>query len=494
MRPLDAATLRTPPPGLAVPGYDRRAVEVGVVHFGVGAFHRAHEAMYLDRVIEAGDLSWGVCGVGVLPGDTAVRDALTGQNGLYTLLTVEPDGTEHARVVGSLVEVLHAPDDPDAVLARLVAPGTRIVSLTITEGGYGIDDHTGAFAPHDELTLADLADPAGPPRSVLGYLNRALRARRDRGLAPFTVLSCDNIHHNGTVARSAVLAFAQRTDPALASWIADTVAFPNSMVDRITPATTDEVRARVAAGYGIEDAWPVRAEAFEQWVVEDRFPSGRPALDSVGVQLVGDVEPFELMKLRLLNASHQVLGHLGLLCGLTYVHQACRDPGLRAFLRAYLDEEARPTLPAVPGIDLTAYCDTLLARFGSDTIRDTLARQTVDASDRIPKFLLPVVRARLAAGAPADRCAQVVAAWSLSVDGVAESATPLAPTDRRADALRGAAAAERTQPGAFLRALPSVFGDLATDPTFTAAFVHARTQLSRHGVAATLRDVDPAKR
>jgi mannitol 2-dehydrogenase len=484
MTALDSSILQNPPTGLAVPGYDRRQVEIGIVHFGVGAFHRAHEAMYVDRILAAGDRRWGICGVGVRPADRAVRDALARQDGLYTLVTVAPDGTARARVIGSIVTVLHAPDDPVAVIARLAAPTTRIVSLTITEGGYEISDDTGEFAPRNPATLADLADPGAPPRSVFGFLAAALRLRRDSNTAPFTVLSCDNIPGNGTVARKATVAFAERHDPALASWIADGVAFPDSMVDRITPATTPAVGELVSRDYGVHDAWPIRSETYTQWVLEDRFPAGRPELDTVGVQLVPDVEPYELMKLRLLNASHQVMAYLGLLRGMTYVHEACQDPDLRAFLLGYMDEEARPSLLPVPGVDLTAYCRELLARFSSEAILDTLARQGVDGSDRIPKFLLPVVRHRLAAGAPIGHCALVVAAWSKVVDGLAESGEPMA--DHREAELRAAAAAERAAPGAFISVLPDVFGDLSTDPTFAAAFTRARTLIEREGVRTAM--------
>lgn len=482
---LHSATLHSGAPGLGVPGYDPRDVAVGIVHFGVGAFHRAHQAVYIDQILATGDRQWGICGVGVLPGDRAIRDALRQQDNLYTLVTVAPDGSTTARVIGSIVEFRYAPDDPGAVIARLTAPATRIVSLTITEGGYGISDETGEFAPTDDATCADLADPAGSPRSVLGFLTAALRLRRDAGLSPFTVLSCDNISGNGDVARRATVAFAQRCDPALAAWIADTVAFPNSMVDRITPATTDAVRAQVTRDYGITDVWPVRAETYQQWVIEDRFPTGRPALDAVGVQLVVDVEPYELMKLRLLNASHQAMSYLGLLLGLTYVHEACRDPDVAAFLRGYWLEEARPTLRPVPGVDLDAYCDDLMARFGSEATLDTLARQTVDGSDRIPKFVLPVVRDQLAAHRGIRRCALVVAAWSRFIRGMSETAEPLVLQDRRGDELR--AAADGEAPGAFIRALPAVFGGLATNDEFIAAFVRARTTLDHDGARGALR-------
>jgi len=476
---LTADALAGLDPRVIAPAYDRSEVTVGVVHVGVGAFHRAHQAVYLDDVLAAGDRRWGICGVGVLPADTAIRDVLAEQDHLYTVLTVDAAGRTQARVVGSHVAHLHAPDDPPAVIDRMADPATRIVSLTITEGGYGIDTATGAFAPTDPLTLADLAG-ATPPRSVFGLIVAALAARRAAGGTAFTVLSCDNVQHNGDVARAAVTAFARASDPELADWIVEHVAFPNSMVDRITPVTTAAVGEAVA-GYGLTDRWPVRSEAFRQWVIEDRFSAGRPALEDVGVQIVPDVAPYEKMKLRLLNASHQVMSYLGVLAGQRYVHEFCRTPLFVDYLFGYLHAEAIPTLDPVPGIDLDAYCRSLIDRFSSAAILDTLARQTVDASVRIPAFVLPVLRDRLAAGGDIRRATLTVAAWSRSLEGVADSGEPIEVSpDRLAPQLQAALAAERRDPGAFLDQV-EVFGELGGDPRFRAAFVAARAELARDG-------------
>ncbi len=487
MTDLTARTLGSLDPSVAVPSYDRAAITPGVVHFGVGAFHRAHEAMFLDRILSAGATDWGLTGVGTLAGDAAMRDALTAQDELYTLVTTAPSGDVQARVIGSIVNYLFAPEQPDAVLAALADPATRIASLTITEGGYGINDATGAFEPRDPATLADLDGlPQGAlPTSALGFLTAGLRARRDAGQIPFTVMSCDNIQGNGHVARAAVLAFAARIDPELAEWIAAEVSFPNSMVDRITPATTDESRARVARDFGIDDRWPVLSESFVQWVLEDDFTAGRPAFDEVGVQLVADVEPYELMKLRLLNASHQAMSYLGLLSGAEYVHEVCRDELFAGFLLGYMNEEARPTLAPVPGVDLDDYCAELMRRFGSEAIKDTLMRQIVDGSDRIPKFLLPVVREQLRTGGAIDRSALVLAAWSRFIEGVADDGSALEPIDKRLDELRTAVAAEADAPGSFLDYTP-VFGDLGADERLRAAFVAARAHLADLGARGSL--------
>jgi mannitol 2-dehydrogenase len=481
MTELAAGALATLDGRVSVPTYERAAVRSRIVHFGVGGFHRAHEAMYLDRLLEAGYTEWGLCGVGVLSFDAAMRDALAAQDGLYTLVTTAPDGTSTARVVGSIVEYLFVPDDPEAVVAKLAHPDTAIVSLTITEGGYGIDDATGEYAPRDEATLGDLDDSASP-RSVMGLLTEGLRRRRDAGIPAFTVMSCDNIQGNGHVARAALLGFSERRDAELSAWIAEHVSFPNSMVDRITPVTTDETRAAVAEEFGIRDLWPVRSESFAQWVLEDAFPAGRPPFDEVGVQLVDDVEPYELMKLRLLNASHQAMSYLGILSGATYVHEVCTDPLFVGFLRGYMHEEAIPTLRPVPGIDLDAYCDELIERFGSEAIRDTLARQVVDGSDRLPKFLLPVVREQLTTGGRIDHSALVLAGWSVFLEGRTETGEPTPAVDSRLDELRAIIADD---PAALLDYAP-VFGDLGRDARLREAYLSARASLAVRGARGAI--------
>jgi len=474
LTPLSARTLPRLDGRVAVPRYDRDRVSVGIVHIGPGAFHRAHQAMYLDSYLATGDPSWGICTVGLLQADTTVRDVLDQQDGLYTLVSVSPDGHEDVRVIGSIVQHLHAPDRPAAVLDLLTRPTTRIVTMTITEGGYGVDDSTGEFEPSDALTRADLRSAV--PASALGFIVAALGARRKAGTPPFAVVSCDNIQGNGHVAASAVTGFAARRDPELAAWIRSNVSFPSSMVDRITPRT-DEAARGAARRHGIDDRWPIRAESFAQWVCEDRFSEGRPELERVGVQWVSDVEPYEKLKLRLLNSSHQALAYLGLLSGYEHVHAACRDPLLVGFLRGYQREEAAPTLPPVPGIDVGAYGDQVLARFAGDAVPDTLARLTVDGSDRVGKFLVPVIADLLAQGRELRRSALVLAAWTLHLDG----RTAVAPVDRRLAGLRDAVAQERTEPGAVLGFRP-VFGELGSDPTLRRSYLEARKVLTERDV------------
>jgi mannitol 2-dehydrogenase len=484
MASLNAATLDRLSATVGKPGYDRAAVSAGIVHIGVGNFHRAHEAMFIDDVLALGFADWAICGVGILEADRAMRDALWAQDNLYTLVTSSPDGTSVARVIGSIHEYLYAPDDPNAVLDRLADPGTHIVSLTITEGGYSVDDATGEFDPRDPLTLQDLQPDVRLPASVLGYITAGLARRRAAGTPPFTVMTCDNIQGNGQVARTAVVGFAARKDPDLAAWIAQNVAFPNSMVDRITPVTTAETRASVLAEYGIDDRWPVRAESFVQWVLEDTFPSGRPPLERVGVQMVDDVEPYELMKLRLLNASHQAMAYPGILAGDQWVHEVGRDPLFASFLLDYMRLEAIPTLRPVPGIDLDAYCHELIDRFSNEAVLDTLARLAVDGSDRIPKFLLPVLRQQLETGGEIRRCALTLAAWSRFLEGRTETGEPTPIVDRRATELIEAVSAEQVAPGSFLD--HPVFGDLGANPRLRDAFVACRASLVARGARATV--------
>ncbi|KXP14360.1 mannitol dehydrogenase family protein [Tsukamurella pseudospumae] len=475
--------------GAAVPAYDRSAVRSGIVHFGVGGFHRAHQAVYMDRIlgIGAGAAGWGICGVGLRPADAAMRDALVPQGGLYTLTLKHPDGAVETSVVGSIVDYLYAPDDPEAVIERLASPETRIVSLTITEGGYNFSATTGDFDAENPDVMHDL-EPGAVPRTVFGYVTEALRRRQDRGVPAFTVMSCDNIEGNGHVAHRTFGAFARLADTALADWIEAHVRFPNSMVDRITPATPVSLRGEVAARAGVDDRWPVVAEPYTQWVLEDAFGHGRPRFEDAGVQVVDDVAPYELMKLRLLNAGHQALGHFARLLGYEYVHDAAADPDIRDLLRRYMQDEGRPTLQPVPGIDLDDYIETLLDRFSNPAIADTVARLCQDASDRIPKWLVPVIVSRLNDGAVAPLAAAVVAAWTRGCEGVDDAGAPIVPADRDADALAERAALSRTEPLAFV-AEPDLFGDLADRSGFTEPYLAALSSLRESGARATLREL-----
>lgn len=473
---------------VGVPTYDRSGITAGIVHLGVGGFHRAHQAMYLDRLLaEGGSREWGICGIGILPQDARMRDALAAQDHLYTLMIKHPDGHREPRVIGSIVDYLLLGDDPAAAVARLADPATRIVSLTVTEGGYNINNTTGEFAVDHPAIRADVADP-DHPRTTFGLVVAGLLARRGAGLEPFTVLSCDNIQGNGDVARRVFSTFAGLLDDELGRWVADQVAFPNCMVDRITPGTVDADRAEIADRYGIDDAWPVVCEPFTQWVVEDHFPLGRPAIDTVGAQLVADVAPYEKMKLRLLNAGHQGLAYLGTLAGHHYVHDTMADPVFAPFLQAYWHREAIPTLDEVPGVDLDAYCDELVVRFGNPEIADTNARLAFDGSERMSKWVVPVIADTVAAGRDCAVAATICAGWTRYHQGKSEDGSTIEPDDQRLDELRAAAARTESDPLAFLRQ-PDIFGDLAERPQFTEPYLAAMASLRERGVRETLADL-----
>ena len=468
-----------------LPNYDRSMVTTGIVHFGVGGFHRAHQAMVIDELMNEGKaLDWGICGVGVLPVDARMKHVMESQDCLYTLVEKHADGSRSARVIGSIVEYLFAPDDPEAVIEKLASRATRIVSLTVTEGGYNFNQQTGEFDETNPGVVADLVENAAPS-TVFGLVVEALIRRKGRGIPPFTIMSCDNIQGNGDVARKMFSAFAELRDPAVAEWMRRSVAFPNSMVDRITPVTTTDDIAEIAARFDIHDQWPVVCEPFFQWVVEDNFPQGRPPLEEARVQVVEDVEPYELMKLRLLNASHQGMCYFGYLSGYRYAHEAAADPAIAAFLLGYMDDEATPTLKPVPGIDLDGYKRTLIERFANPEVRDTLARLCAESSDRIPKWLVPVIREQLATGGEIVRSAAIVASWARYAEGVDELGEPIDVVDRLKDTLVPLAQSQHQHPLAFI-SNESLFGSLAREPRFVAAYEHALLSLFTHGAHATV--------
>ena len=487
-QPLNARTLKYWRGRLPVPDYDRDLVTAGVVHVGVGGFHRAHQAMYHDRLMNQGTaLDWGICGVGIMAADRRMKEVLDAQDGLYTLVLKHSDGTYEPRVIGSIVEYLFAPDDPEAVIERMAAESTRIVSLTITEGGYNLSDVTGEFDVANPDVLADL-EPGAVPRTAFGLITEALRRRWKRGLAPFTVMSCDNLQDNGYLSKRVFTAFAGLRDPDLGDWVEREARFPNSMVDRITPVTTDTDRGEIRERFGIEDLWPVVCEPYTQWVLQDAFTAGRPPYERVGVQVVEQVEPYELMKLRLLNGSHQAMAYFGYLCGYRLVHEAAQDPLFQAFMLGYMDCEATPTLAPVPGVDLEGYKHTLIERFSNPQVRDTIARLCAESSDRIPKWLLPVVREQLVTGGEIRRSAAVVASWARYAEGFDEAGQPIEVVDRLRDTLTRLARQHYEDPDAFI-ANRDVFGDLVDQKLFVSAYRSALTSLHQRGARATLESL-----
>ncbi len=483
-RKLTQANLTAFAGQVALPSYDRKRLAPAIIHIGVGGFHRAHQAVYLDELAGRGiTLDWGERGVGLLAADKRMAEALIPQDCLYTVVTRDAAG-DTARVIGSMTDYLFAPDNRTRVLDLLADPGTRIVSLTITEGGYNVDSLTGRFDADNPVIQEDVHHP-DMPSSVFGYICAALDRRRRAGYPPFTVLSCDNLQGNGTIARTAVTSFARLWDDRLANWIEANVTFPNGMVDRITPQTTSSDRALVAETFSIEDAWPVMCEPFMQWVIEDTFCNGRPPLEHVGAQVVPDVHPYETMKLRLLNASHQAMGYLGYLAGYRYIHDVIGDTDFRAFIAHLMADEVAPLLPPVPGIELAQYQQTLLERFANPKIRDQVVRICTDGSDRMPKFLLPSLAEALHQGRPHRLLTLAVAGWIRYLRGVDEAGQEINIVDRLSSELRVRATEGRDNPHRVL-SLRSVFGDLGSNETFVSELAAAGRALEARGAKATV--------
>jgi len=467
----------------AVPQYDRGALRAGILHFGVGNFHRAHQAVYLDDLFNAGGgLDWAIVGAGVRPADEDMRQKLKVQDWLTTVVEQEADLSQ-ARVTGAMVDYIK-PGDIEATLEMLANPAIRIVSLTITEGGYYIDPASQQFDPTHPDIVADAHNIAAP-RTAFGLILGGLMRRRDAGVDPFTVMSCDNIPGNGHVTQNAVAGLAALIDPLLAAWVHEHVAFPNSMVDRITPATSAREREMLEKDFGIEDNWPVFCEAFKQWVLEDHFPSGRPALERVGVQFVPDVAPFELMKIRILNGGHATIAYPAALMDIHFVHEAMEEPLVRRFLEKVEREEIIPIVPPVPDTSLDEYYELIDRRFSNPKIGDTITRLCLDGSNRQPKFILPSAADRLAAGQGVTGLALVSALWCRYCYGETDSGTPIAPNDPSWDRLTAAAKKAKADPQAWL-AMGDIFGPLARNPAYVAAFSHALTTLWEVGTRETL--------
>lgn len=412
-RRLSSATVQSLPTSVAIPAYDRASVAPGIVHLGVGAFHRAHQAAYVDDCLAAGETGWGIIGVSLRSSDT--RDALTPQDGLYTLAVRGSDG-EALQIIGSIQSMLVAPEDPGAVLAALTDPRTRIVTLTITEKAYLRAADGSLDEKHPDI-VHDLANPRSP-KTAHGFLAESLARRRAAGTPPFTVLCCDNLPANGATLHRLLVAFAKLRDArasasgnaVLANHIADQVAFPSSMVDRIVPATTDADRARIAGELGVADAWPVMTEPFRQWVIEDHFPAGRPAWEKFGVTMVEDVGPFEDMKLRLLNGAHSGIAYLGLLSGHATVDRAFADPAIREFVDR-LWAEAIPTLPGDAGLDTSAYTAELTERFSNTALAHRTAQIANDGSQKLPQRIVAAAIERIQAGMVPEHLTLVIAGW-----------------------------------------------------------------------------------
>jgi len=466
-----------------VPAYDRGSLTAGIVHFGVGNFHRAHQAVYLDDLFATGaDHDWAIIGAGVRDADEAMRQQLLAQDWLTTVVEQEADASS-ARITGAMIDYLR-PGDSAAVIARLADPATRIVSLTITEGGYYIDPASQKFDPAHSDIVYDAANMAAP-RTAFGLILAGLLARRAAGTIPFTVMSCDNIPGNGHVTQNAVIGLANLVDPALAAWVKANVAFPNGMVDRITPATSDREKTLLADDFGIADNWPVFCEKFRQWVLEDNFPAGRPALEKVGVQFVDDVAPYEHMKIRILNGGHATIAYPAGLLDIHFVHEAMEHSLVAAFLTKVEQEEIIPVVPPVPDTDLGDYYALCQRRFANPKIGDTIRRLALDGSNRQPKFIIPSAFDRVQRQQSVNGLALVSALWCRYCYGTTDSGAVIEPNDPSWARLTAQAKLAKADPAAWL-AMADIYGDLAKNPAFITAFSNALNTLWKIGTSATL--------
>lgn len=479
---LSNKTLRYATDCVIKPGYDPADIVTGIVHLGIGAFHRAHQAVYTDDVLASGDHSWGITGVSLRSGDT--RDALAPQDGLYTLGVRDGYG-EQFRIIGSIKTVLVAAQDPEAVLNIMSDADVRIVSMSVTEKGYCYLPATATLDESHVDIIHDLRNRQ-TPRSAVGFIVEALRRRRASGIAPFTLLSCDNLPANGETLKRVVTRFAELCDAELGAYIAQHVAFPSTMVDRIVPATTDADRLLVSQATGLVDNWPIITEPFSQWVVEDRFPTGRPEWDKFGVTFVEDVSAFELMKLRLLNGSHSALAYLGYLAGHETVSQTMQGKGFAEFVRALMDVDVTPTLPQLPDFDLAAYKHELRERFRNPALHHRTWQIAMDGSQKLPQRLLNTIRLRLAQSQSFDYLALGVAGWMLYARGIDETGQAIDVRDPLRDEIQARIKDKESPPDlldAYL-SIDQIFGtDLPANPEFRSTMLQSLSALMQEGSA-----------
>ena len=472
-----------------VPNYNRSDIKTGIVHVGIGGFHRAHQAYYTDLLLQNNkNKDWGICGVALLDFDTKIYNTLKEQDGLYTLIIKELDGTHTKQVIGSIVEYLFAPEDPVKVIEKMAHPDVKIITLTITEGGYNYNEATRGFDFGNTLIKHDLEFPNNP-KTIYGYLTQALKLRKERGLKGCTIQSCDNIQENGHMIKNMLLSYVKKAQPSLTNWIIENVSFPNAMVDRITPATSSEDITSLKNTSGILDAWPVVCEPFKQWVIEDNFAQGRPDWENVGAQFVTDVVPYEKMKLSLLNAGHSVIGILGALLGYQTIDQAVHNKNISTFLHLYMNVEVTPILGNLEGLDLDLYKKTLLERFGNKNIKDQIERICSESSAKFPIFILPTVKAQLKNNGSVDLAAFIVAAWAIYSLGKDENGVPLVIKDANKLLLDVKATAAVTNPEAFLE-LEAIFGELKNSTKFKEAYVKAYNNITNNGVEQCLREIN----
>ncbi|MFQ6550972.1 mannitol dehydrogenase family protein [Aestuariibius insulae] len=482
--PLRDGTLNELSAPLDCPTYDRSRLLPGIVHIGVGNFHRAHQAWYLHRLMQAGKaLDWAIIGAGVRPADAAQRERLLAQDCLTTLVELDPSG-KSAEVIGPMIDFLPVEADNAALIRQMADPSTRIVSLTVTEGGYYLHPASGGFDADHKDMQHDAAHPQAP-RTAFGAMIAALRLRRDQGNGPFTGLSCDNLQGNGAILRQTLVSLARQSDPELADWIDTNCSFPNGMVDCIVPAT-GPTEIALAQSFGIEDAAPVTHENYRQWVIEDKFCAGRPPWEDVGVTMTDEVHVFEAMKLRILNGGHQIIADPAEILGIHTIAASMTNPLIRAFLRKVVTDEIAPHVKPVPGMTPDGYLDLIDRRFSNPDIKDTTRRVAYDGSSRHPGFLIPSIREGISAGTPVSGLALASALWARYCQGTREDGSAIAPNDPNWDELHAVAQRAQARPAAWLE-MRKIYGDLSKESSFAQAFSVWLDTIYAEGVEEALR-------
>jgi mannitol 2-dehydrogenase len=487
---LSSANLDALPGAIRKPNYSHASLKPGILHFGVGNFHRAHMAVYLDDLFNKGiDHDWALVGAGVMPSDEVTRQKLSAQDYLTTVVEQDND-LSTAHITGPLIDFI-PPADKAGMIAKLASKDIRIVSLTITEGGYFIDATTGKFNAAHPAIVKDAGNP-GDPSTVFGFIVAGLVKRRAAGVDPFTVMSCDNVPHNGLVTRNSVVGLAKLIDPSLAEWITGNVSFPNGMVDRITPATGDRERRICAETFGVEDVWPVFCEEFKQWVLEDNFTMGRPALEKVGVTFVKDVTPFENMKIRMLNGGHAVIAYIAGLMDIVFVHEAMENKLVAGYLAKVEAEEIMPCVPPVPETDLNDYLKLVQRRFANPKIGDTVRRLCLDGSNRQPKFIVTSISDRLKAGKSVEGLALESALWCRYCYGTTDSGKVIEPNDPNWDHLQSVARSAKGNPSAWL-GMREIYSDIGKAPALVLSFTKSLNDIWAQGAEATVKAYLAAK-
>jgi Mannitol-1-phosphate/altronate dehydrogenases len=474
-------------PAVAVAAYERRQLSHAIVHIGVGGFHRAHLAFYQDQLLNAGNSNWAICGIGLRPEDTRMHDVLKQQDCLYTLMVKHPDGQLEPRVIGSITDFILATTHPEKAIAKLADTSTKIVSLTITEGGYNFDQH-GKFIENNPHIQWDIQNRQAP-KTVFGLLTAALQVRKQNGQKPFTIMSCDNIQNNGDMCKRMLLSFAQLVDADLAAWIDREVAFPNSMVDRITPVTAPADIQKLKQQFDIEDDWPVTCEPFIQWVLEDHFTEGRPPWEQAGVQFVKHIAPYEKMKLRMLNGGHILLSVIGLLYGYRTVDQVLADPDISLLLKRFMITEVMPILDHVEGIDLNAYQKSLIERFSNVNIKDQLTRVASESTAKMPKFLIPTVRDQLSRGGHADKAIFGLAAWCVLFEKAEQPGYEGVLIDEQLAAMKERAIKSANENPMEFLSYGLVFGDLIHNKTFVKTYQRHLDTIRQHGIQLAVKSL-----